>query len=229
VKRRDFITLLGGAAAPWPLAAGAQPSKVPTIGFLGTATPLTMSSRVAAFVQRLRELGWIENRTVAIEYRWAEGRSERFAYDVLLYSAQRVGDVVRMQRSDIRNGVITVVQEKTGAKVFVPLHPALIRSIKAGPSNGFYLIGDMHGRPIKRARLSALISSAVKAAGLSSECVAHGLRKAALRRLAEGGSSSKEIQAVSGHRTLGEIERYTRDADQRRLAAAAMMRLPDKD
>jgi len=78
VKRREFITLLGGAAA-WPLAARAQQSgKLPTVGFLGSATPLVESQRVAAFVQRLRQLGWIENRNVAIEYRWAEGRSERF-------------------------------------------------------------------------------------------------------------------------------------------------------
>jgi putative ABC transport system substrate-binding protein len=80
MKRRAFITLLGGAAAAWPLAAGAQqPGKLPTIGFLGAATPATWSLLIVAFVQRLRELGWIENRTVAIEYRWAEGRSERFA------------------------------------------------------------------------------------------------------------------------------------------------------
>ena len=80
MKRREFVTLLGGAAAAWPITARAQQAgKLPTIGFLGTATPSTQSSRVAAFVQRLRELGWIENRTVAIEYRWAEGRPERFA------------------------------------------------------------------------------------------------------------------------------------------------------
>jgi putative tryptophan/tyrosine transport system substrate-binding protein len=80
VKRREFITLLGGVAA-WPLAARAQQSaqKLPTIGFLGESTPVAQSERTAAFVQRLRELGWIEGRTVAIEYRWAEGRSERFA------------------------------------------------------------------------------------------------------------------------------------------------------
>jgi putative ABC transport system substrate-binding protein len=81
MKRRAFITLLGGAAAAWPLAARAQQQagKLPTIGLLGANTPSAASQWVAAFVQRLRELDWIEGRTVAIEYRWAEGRSERFA------------------------------------------------------------------------------------------------------------------------------------------------------
>ena len=74
------MTLLGGATAAWPLAARAQqPAKLPTIGVLGGTTPATWSLCVAAFVQRLRELGWIEGRTIAIEYRWAEGRGERFA------------------------------------------------------------------------------------------------------------------------------------------------------
>jgi putative tryptophan/tyrosine transport system substrate-binding protein len=79
VKRREFITLLGGAAT-WPLAARAQQAgKLPTIGFLGSSTPAAMGQWVVAFVQRLRDLGWIEGRTVAIEYRWAEGRSSRAA------------------------------------------------------------------------------------------------------------------------------------------------------
>ena len=80
MNRRVFITLLGGAAAAWPLAARAQQAgKLPTIGFLGTSTPADLSQRTAAFVQRLRELGWIEGRTIAIEYRWAEGRDGRVA------------------------------------------------------------------------------------------------------------------------------------------------------
>jgi putative ABC transport system substrate-binding protein len=80
MRRREFITLLGGAAAAWPLAARAQRArKLPTIGFLGASTPSAWSQWTAAFVQRLRELGWTEGRTVAIEYRWAEGRSERYA------------------------------------------------------------------------------------------------------------------------------------------------------
>jgi putative ABC transport system substrate-binding protein len=79
MRRREFITLLGGAAAAWPLAARAQQAgKLPTIGLLGATTPAAQSQLTAAFVQRLRELGWIEGRTVTIEYRWAEGRSERF-------------------------------------------------------------------------------------------------------------------------------------------------------
>src|SRR5215204_6100141 len=79
MRRRSVITFLGGAAA-WPLAArGQQPGKLPTIGFLGSAASSARAQWVAAFVQRLNELGWSEGRTVAIEYRWAEGRSERFA------------------------------------------------------------------------------------------------------------------------------------------------------
>src|SRR5262245_48691632 len=79
IGRREFITLFGGAAT-WPVAARAQQAgKYRTIGFLGAATPSAASQWVAALVERLRELGWIEGRTVAIEYRWAEGRNERLA------------------------------------------------------------------------------------------------------------------------------------------------------
>jgi putative tryptophan/tyrosine transport system substrate-binding protein len=93
MKRREFITLLGGAAA-WPLAARAQqPSKLPTIGFLG-ATPSIESQRVAAFVRRLRELGWIDGRNLAIEYRWAEGRNERYAENAAEFVRLKVDVIV---------------------------------------------------------------------------------------------------------------------------------------
>src|SRR5262249_55882285 len=78
MRRREVITLLGGAAA-WPLAARApQLVKLRTIGFSGQSTRSAESELVAAFTQRLRELGWIEGRTITIEYRWSEGRAERF-------------------------------------------------------------------------------------------------------------------------------------------------------
>ena len=95
MRRREFITLLGGAAAAWPLDARAQqPGKRPTIGFLGTATPSGMSRWTAALAQRLGELGWIEGRTVAIEYRWAEGRPERYAEIVAEFVSRRVDVIV---------------------------------------------------------------------------------------------------------------------------------------
>jgi putative tryptophan/tyrosine transport system substrate-binding protein len=78
MRRREFIALLGSTAVEWPLAARAQQAgKLATIGFLGS-NPSIESSRIAAFVQRLRELGWIDGRNLAIEYRWAEGRNERY-------------------------------------------------------------------------------------------------------------------------------------------------------
>src|SRR5262249_37912350 len=79
MRRREFITLIGGAAT-WPLVARAQqPAKRPIVGFLGDSTPLAESERAAAFARRLHDLGWIEGRTIAIEYRWADGRSDRLA------------------------------------------------------------------------------------------------------------------------------------------------------
>jgi putative tryptophan/tyrosine transport system substrate-binding protein len=79
IRRREFVVTFGGAAAVWPLAARAQQAKLPTIGLVLGANPWIESQRVAAFVQGLRQLGWIENRNVVIEYHGAEGRTERFA------------------------------------------------------------------------------------------------------------------------------------------------------
>jgi putative tryptophan/tyrosine transport system substrate-binding protein len=79
MQRRDFIKVIAGSAVAWPFAARAQSAKMPTVGFLGPLSRSTQSEWTAAFVQRVREHGWIEGRTVVIEYRWAEGRSERFA------------------------------------------------------------------------------------------------------------------------------------------------------
>jgi putative ABC transport system substrate-binding protein len=94
MKRRKFITLLGSAAVAWPLTARAQqPGKLPTIGFLA-ANPSIESQRVAAFVQRLRELGWIDGRNLAIEYRWAEGRNERYVESAAEFVRRKVDVIV---------------------------------------------------------------------------------------------------------------------------------------
>ena len=118
MKRREFITLLGGAAASWPLAARAQQAaRVPTIGFLGSATAAAWTPFTAAFVQRLRELGWIDGRTVAIEYRWGEARPERLA--------EIVAEFVRLKVDVIVSGGAAVPVAKRATSV-IPIVFALV-------------------------------------------------------------------------------------------------------
>jgi integrase len=167
---------------------------------------------------------WTDDEIAAYEAVWPIGTRERLAFDLLLYTGQRVGDVAAMRRSDLRNGAIHLRPEKTGDNLVIPLHPNLIRSMKACPSKGLTLFGQINGRPLSGAGLSSVVERASRAAGLAAKCVPHGLRKARMRRLAERGATTKEIASVSGHKTLKEVERYTQAADQARLARAAMAR-----
>jgi integrase len=171
---------------------------------------------------------WTDDDLSIYEKKWPIGTRERLAYDLLLYTSQRGGDVVEWKRSDITKGTITLSQQKTGTKLVIPIHPALERSIKAFPANGDHILTDAHGKPVQRRTLTRIIRLAVKQAGLPARCVAHGLRKTALRRLAENGASEKEISAVSGHKSIAEVQRYTKSADQAGLARAAMKRIPNK-
>lgn len=168
---------------------------------------------------------WTEGELEQYERRWRVGTRERLAYDLLLYLGQRVGDTANMRRTDIAAGSIEVVQEKTGVALRIPIHQQVHRSLKAWGARGIYLIGREDGRPISAQTLSKLVIRAAELAGLPPRCVPHGLRKALMRRLAEGGVSSKRIAAVSGHKTLKEVERYTEAAEQSKLAGAAIATL----
>jgi putative tryptophan/tyrosine transport system substrate-binding protein len=106
MRRREFITLLGGATAGWPLAARAQQTaRLPTIGFFSPNTRSAASAWSAAFVERLREVGWIEGRTIAIEYRWGEGRGDR--------TAEVVAEFIRLKPDVIvTHGQLNIVAAK---------------------------------------------------------------------------------------------------------------------
>jgi putative ABC transport system substrate-binding protein len=136
-RRREFITLLGGAAAAWPLAAGAQQqgAKLPTIGFLGAKTAATWTSWVAAFVQRLRELGWIEGRTVAIEYRWAEGRPERFTEIAAEFVRLKVDVIVTVGGAVLAAKQATSVIPIVFAAANDPIGTGLVPSLAQPGSN----------------------------------------------------------------------------------------------
>jgi len=132
MRRREFITLLGGAAA-WPLAAHAQQAgRPPTIGFLVPGTPSSHGPWFAALVQRLRELGWIEGRTVAIEYRWAEGRTERFDEIAAEFVRRKVDVIVTSATTAIvaakqATSVIPIVFAAAGDPVGTGLVASLAR------------------------------------------------------------------------------------------------------
>lgn len=168
---------------------------------------------------------WTDDELTAFRARWPLGTRERLAFAVLLYTGQRVSDAVRLKRTD----VFALTQQKTGKAVKIPMHPALARAVKAGPARGVYLIGDENGAPVVPLALTKLIKAAVSAAGLPARCKAHGLRKANQRILAENNATTKQMQAVSGHRTLRETERYSEEANQASLAASAIALFPDEE
>lgn len=167
---------------------------------------------------------WTDAELDAYRKRWPLGTRERLAFAALLWSGQRVSDVVKLKRSD----VLSIKQQKTGTELSIPAHPALVRAIKAGPSNGIYIIGDKNGRPVGSETLTTIIREAVEKAGLPARCKAHGLRKAMQRILAENSATTKQMQAISGHKSLQETERYSAAANQATLAATAISLLPDE-
>jgi putative ABC transport system substrate-binding protein len=124
MKRRDFITLLGGAATAWPFAVRAQQSRLPTIGYLGANTASAQSHWTAAFVQRLRELGWAEGRTVAIEYRWGEGFDERYA--------EIAAEFVRLKVDVIVTQGAAIVAARKATSVIPTVFPAAVDPLGTG-------------------------------------------------------------------------------------------------
>jgi len=165
---------------------------------------------------------WSEDQIAQFEAFWASGTRERLAYSLLLYTGQRGSDVHRMTWADIAGASIRVSQQKTGEKLVIPLHHALQEELSLAKRQHMTILATEFGKPFTVKGFGNMISDAIRKAGLPVECKAHGLRKAAARRLAEAGCSAKQIAAITGHRTLTEVERYTRAADQEMLARQAI-------
>jgi len=165
---------------------------------------------------------WTEDEIAQFEAHHPVGTKPRLALALLLYTAQRRGDIVKIGRQHIRDGVFTVKQEKTGVTLAIPVHPHLQAVFDATPGEHLTFLITATGKPYGGNALSAQFRNWCDAAGLPRRCKPHGLRKAACRRLAEAGCSANEIMAISGHATMKELVRYTKAADQARLARNAM-------
>lgn len=174
---------------------------------------------------RLRSDGihsWTETEITTFRAYYPLGSRPRLAFELLLNTAQRKSDVVRMGRQHVRGDILDVRQQKTGAVLQIPIHPDLTAALNALPNENMTFLVTEHGRPFSAAGFGNIFRDWCNGAGLPKRCSSHGLRKAACRRLAEVGCSEKLISAISGHTSLSEVQRYTRAADQARLARSAM-------
>jgi integrase len=165
---------------------------------------------------------WTDDEIAQFEKCHPVGTRPRLALALLLYTGQRRSDVVRMGRQHIdKNGAMYVRQIKTGAELTIPVHAALDAIIAETPVDHLTFLTTQFGKPFVAAGFGNWFREQCNLAGLP-QCSAHGLRKAAARRLAEAGCTEHEIAAITGHASLREITRYTKAADQKRLAASAM-------
>ena len=161
---------------------------------------------------------WTEEDIAAFEAKHPIGSRARLAFALLLYTAQRRADVVLMGRQHVRDGLVHVRQSKTGTTLAIPVHPHLRTVLDATPAEHFTFLTVRGGRPFHPDAFTHWFKRKCREAGLPARASAHGLRKAACRRLAEVGCSANVIASISGHATLREVSRYTAAADQVRMA-----------
>jgi integrase len=176
---------------------------------------------------------WTEAEIDQFERRHPIGTKPRLALSLLLYLGQRRGDTVRMGRQHIRKikhpelgwiDAIHVEQEKTGMVLDIPIHENLAAIIADTPNSNLTFLVTEYGKPFSPAGFGNWFREQCDAAGLH-HCSAHGLRRAAGRRLAEAGCTANETAAVLGHASLKEVQRYTKAADRTKLAVAAMKKM----
>ena len=164
---------------------------------------------------------WSEDNIAAFEAKHAIGTRARLALALLLFTAQRRSDVVRMGRQHIREGAVHLTQRKTGAALAIPLHPELAAIVDATPSEHLTFLTTRDGSPFSPAGSETGFGTCVRKRG-SKKCSAHGLRKAACRRLAEAGCGAPMIMWISRHKSLREVQRYIDAVDQAHMARSAM-------
>jgi|SoimicmetaTmtLPC_FD_contig_51_3108290_length_1312_multi_3_in_0_out_0_2 integrase len=166
---------------------------------------------------------WTEDDIATVEAAYPIGSKPRLALALLLGTALRCADVVRVGRGNVRNGTITITQQKTKTALVIPVTAALAEAINATPSEAMVFLLNEHGKAFTAKGFGKWFTAQCQRVGLTG-LSPHGLRKAACRRLAEAGCSANEIAAISGHASLREVERYTKAADQARMARNAMAR-----
>ena len=164
---------------------------------------------------------WSEDDIKAFCAHWPLGTREHIALCLLLYTAQRRSDVVKMGRQHVKDGKISVVQQKTGTRLWIPMHARLVEALATAPKDQMTFLVAKGDKPFTPPGFYNWFAASAKAAGLHG-LSPHGLRKSAAVRLAEANCTPHQIASITGHRSLSEVELYTRAVEQQRLAEQAM-------
>jgi integrase len=165
---------------------------------------------------------WTDDEIAQYRAHWQLGTQQRLVFGFALETASRRGEVVRLGPQHVKDGRIRIARTHGSADVDIPVSPELQAACDAMPKAHLTYIVTTHGKPRSKYGLGNDFAMWATATGLPARCRLHGLKKSGMRRLAEDGATAHELMAISGHKTLSEVQRYTADADRKRLADSGM-------
>jgi len=159
---------------------------------------------------------------------WPLGTQQRLVFEFVLETVSRRGEVIRLGPQHVKNGRIRIERTHGSADVDIPISPELQAACNSMPKAHLTYIVTAYGKPRSKYGLGNDFARWATEAGLPARCRMHGLKKGGMRRLAEHGNTTHELMAISGRRTLSEVQRYTDDADRKRLATSGMAKRRDR-
>ena len=178
---------------------------------------------------------WTDAEVSRFREFWPADTMQRRAMELALYTGQRRGDLAAMTKADVEGNAIRVIQSKTGVRVSIPMHQTLQAQLAILTKRTLFdrrrravavtLLHTSEGKPFDNVYFGSWFKDAIRDAGLPDDCQLHGLRKTAARMLAEAGCTELKIMSITGRKTSRMVAAYTRDADQRMRANAAILKL----
>jgi integrase len=189
----------------------------PTEGIVGIKLPKTKGHHT-----------WTDDEIGQYRAYWPLGTQQRLVMEFALETASRRGEIVRLGPQHVKNGRIRIERTHGSADVDILMSPELQEACDAMPKAHLTYVVTAYGKPRSKYGLGNDFAKWATAAGLPARCRLHGLKKGGMRRLAESGNTTHELMAISGHRTLTEVQRYTEDADRKRLADSGMAKRRDQ-
>jgi len=183
----------------------------PTVGIAGIKLPKTKGHHT-----------WTDDQIEQYRAYWPLGTQQRLVMEFALETTSRRGEVVRLGPQHVKNGRIRIERTHGSEDVDIPMSPELQAACDAMPKAHLTYIVTVYGKPRSKYGLGNDFAKWATEAGLAARCRLHGLKKGGMRRLAEAGNTTHELMAISGHKTLSEVQRYTDDADRKRLAESGM-------